>query len=86
MRKVNIAFQGGGARLVSLIAAAHAISELEKSKVIEVGAVSGSSAGSLAALLLASGADFDKLASVSRIRAGSGKLRTRLANRLSCMA
>jgi predicted acylesterase/phospholipase RssA len=65
-RNVSIAFQGGGARLVPLIAAAHAISELEGRGDLRVQAVSGSSAGSLAAFLLAAKADFDKIAKALR--------------------
>ncbi len=60
-REINVAFQGGGAKLISLIAAAHAIADLERNGELKVKAVSGSSAGSIAAFLLAAGADFDKL-------------------------
>ena len=58
-RVVNIAFEGGGARLVTLLAAAHAVSELERDGDLHLGAVSGSSAGSLAAFLLGSKRDFE---------------------------
>lgn len=60
-REINVAFQGGGAKLISLIAAAHAIADLERNGELKVKAVSGSSAGAIAAFLLAAGADFDKL-------------------------
>lgn len=60
-RQIAVAFQGGGARLIGLIAAAHALSDLEKSLGIKIRAVSGSSAGSIAAFLLASNADFDRV-------------------------
>jgi predicted acylesterase/phospholipase RssA len=59
-RQISVAFQGGGARLIGLIAAAHALSELEQSSGVKIRAVSGSSAGSIAALLLAANADFDR--------------------------
>ncbi len=65
-REINVAFQGGGARLISLIAAAHAIADLERNGELKVNAVSGSSAGSIPALLLAAGADFDRLRDVIR--------------------
>lgn len=58
-RVVNIAFEGGGARLATLIAAAHAVSELERDGELHLGAVSGSSAGSLAAFLLGSKRNFE---------------------------
>ncbi|MDX2265126.1 MAG: patatin-like phospholipase family protein [Hyphomicrobiales bacterium] len=60
-REIKVAFQGGGAKLISLIAAAHAIADLERNGELFVKAVSGSSAGSIAAFLLAAEADFDKL-------------------------
>lgn len=60
-RPVAIAFQGGGARLIGLIAAAHAISELERSHNINVRAISGSSAGAIAASLLAANVNFDQV-------------------------
>jgi predicted acylesterase/phospholipase RssA len=65
-RPVSIAFQGGGAKLVVLIAAAEAISELIQDEKLDVVAVSGSSAGSIAALLLAARADFSKVRSPHR--------------------
>ena len=60
-RQIAVAFQGGGARLIGLIAAAHALSELERSLGIKIRAVSGSSAGSIAAFLLAADANFDQV-------------------------
>jgi predicted acylesterase/phospholipase RssA len=59
-RPVSIAFQGGGAKVVVLLAAAEAISELIRDEQVEVVAVSGSSAGSIAALLLSAGVDFSQ--------------------------
>lgn len=55
-RKVRIAFQGGGAKLISLIAAADAVKSLDSE--IEVEAVSGSSAGAIVAILYSLGANF----------------------------
>lgn len=60
-RQVAVAFQGGGARVIGLLAAAHALSELEQSLDLKVRAVSGSSAGTIPAFLLAVNADFDKV-------------------------
>jgi predicted acylesterase/phospholipase RssA len=60
-RRISIAFQGGGAKVIALLAAADAISELIRDDSIEVVTVSGSSAGSIAALLLSAGADFSKV-------------------------
>jgi|GEM_PF-1469918 len=51
--KVQIAFQGGGAKLYSLIAAADAIRALEEENIIEVRRVAGSSAGAIVAALYA---------------------------------
>lgn len=65
-RQIAVAFQGGGARLISLIAAAHALSEMERSVGLKVRSVSGSSAGSIAAFLLAADADFDRVKDVFR--------------------
>jgi predicted acylesterase/phospholipase RssA len=65
-RQIAVAFQGGGARLISLIAAADALSELERTQGIKIRAVSGSSAGSIAAFLLAADADFDRVKDVFR--------------------
>lgn len=65
-RPISVAFQGGGARLIALIAAAEAISELVRDNKIHVEAVSGSSAGSIAALLLASDVDFGQVRRVLR--------------------
>ncbi len=57
---VQIAFQGGGAKLYALIAAAKAIKELEEDKAIKVNRVAGSSAGAIIASLYAAGVDIDK--------------------------
>jgi predicted acylesterase/phospholipase RssA len=51
--KLQIAFQGGGARLAVLLAAAEAVQELEHRKIIEVTRVAGTSAGAIVAALFA---------------------------------
>ncbi len=67
-RSINVAFQGGGARLITLIAAAEAISDLERNGFLRVESISGSSAGALAAFLLAANADFEAVKNAIRRR------------------
>lgn len=55
--KLQVVFQGGGARLCSLMAAAEATQELQKEGLITVTRVAGTSAGAIAACMLASGID-----------------------------
>lgn len=52
--RVQVAFQGGGARTAALVAAAQALAEAEKDGLIEVTRVAGTSAGSIAAVLFSS--------------------------------
>ncbi|MFN8830476.1 MAG: patatin-like phospholipase family protein [Labrys sp. (in: a-proteobacteria)] len=65
-RSVGIAFQGGGAKVIGLIAAADAISKLVADGVLRIEAISGTSAGSLAALLLSANVDFSKVKTAIR--------------------
>jgi predicted acylesterase/phospholipase RssA len=58
--KLNIAFQGGGARLVALIECARQLQVLVDNKKVEIVSVAGTSAGSIVAGLLATGFDFSK--------------------------
>lgn len=53
--KIQIAFQGGGAKIVSLLAAAEVIQNLHRDGKIQVTRVAGTSAGAIVACLLASG-------------------------------
>ncbi|ATQ58600.1 hypothetical protein PYTT13_22510 (plasmid) [Paracoccus yeei] len=53
----RFAFQGGGAKFVTLLAAAKAIYDLEQEDIIQIDHVAGTSAGAIAAGLLASGID-----------------------------
>lgn len=55
MIRVKVVFQGGGAKLVSLLAAAEILLEAEQARQIEVVRVAGVSAGAIAATMLASG-------------------------------
>ena len=60
--KVNLAFQGGGARLASIIAAAAAIQKLKADGVLEIVATAGTSAGAFGAVLCAlPNADVEKV-------------------------
>lgn len=65
MNKIRVAFQGGGAYLAVMLPMAHAFSNTcspnSKYKVMELDSVSGTSAGSIAAYLLASNCDFEEL-------------------------
>lgn len=58
---VQLAVQGGGARLCGLLAALEAAQTLERKGVLRVTRVAGTSAGAIAAALYAAGVDFDKL-------------------------
>jgi len=58
---VQVAFQGGGAKIYALIAAAKALKELEDTGVINVTRVSGSSAGSIVAALYATKMPTEKM-------------------------
>ncbi len=58
MIKIKVAFQGGGAKLITLIECAMYLSKLREKGQIEILEVSGTSAGSIAASLLAMNANF----------------------------
>ncbi len=51
--KIQVAFQGGGAKFAALLAVVETLQELQKSGDIEVTRVSGASAGAIAAAILA---------------------------------
>lgn len=57
MPAFRFAFQGGGARFVTLLAAAKAVYDLQRDGTINIDQVAGTSAGAIAAGLLASGID-----------------------------
>jgi predicted acylesterase/phospholipase RssA len=60
--RVQLAFQGGGAKLLAMLPVAHAFSDcVHHEKIIEISAVAGTSAGSICAGLLAKNCDFNKL-------------------------
>lgn len=52
--RLGVIFQGGGAKLVSLLAAAQVLEEIEAENDLEIVAVAGTSAGALSAFALAS--------------------------------
>ena len=55
--KLQIVFQGGGAKLASLMAVCAALEKLRLDREIEISRVAGSSAGAIAAVMLASGVE-----------------------------
>jgi predicted acylesterase/phospholipase RssA len=57
---IQVAFQGGGARFVEMLPIAHALADAHRDKIVQIRRVAGSSAGSICAALIASGADFKK--------------------------
>ena len=59
--KVQVAFQGGGAKLYGLIAAAKAIKKLESNRIIRVTRVAGSSAGAIVAALYSVNVEADEM-------------------------
>ena len=58
--KIQFAFQGGGAKLASLLAVAEYLQELEKRNEIVITRVAGTSAGAIVAVLLAAEVDIKK--------------------------
>ena len=62
--KIQLALQGGGARIVSLLGAAGAIQELRdearKSKQLKVTRVMGTSAGAIVGAMIAANVDIEK--------------------------
>jgi len=59
--KVQLAIQGGGAKICALLAAAEAIQQLEEEGKIQVTRLAGTSAGALTACLLATGKPIQKI-------------------------
>lgn len=57
--KVQLALQGGGAKILCLIAALKAVEELQNKKVIQVTRIAGTSAGAIAGALFAVGIPMD---------------------------
>lgn len=57
--KLNIAFQGGGAKLAGLLECASQIKQLQEDGEIEIVSLSGTSAGAIVATLLACDVNFD---------------------------
>lgn len=53
--RIQVSFQGGGARFIQHLAVAAALQDAEEAGIIEITRVAGTSAGSLAAAILASG-------------------------------
>lgn len=72
--KVQIAFQGGGARLVLFYGVIKALQKLEMDGLIEVTRVSGASAGGIAAALFAGRANIDTLVIYHKTLVNSGEI------------
>jgi NTE family protein len=70
---IQLALQGGGAKLCALMAAMHAVQELEEEKVLKVTRLAGTSAGSIVASLFAAGHNFAMLR--TRVRDNRERLR-----------
>lgn len=59
--KIQLALQGGGAKLCGLLAALDAVQRLEREGVLQVTRIAGTSAGAIAAALYAAGVELDPL-------------------------
>ncbi|MER9022402.1 patatin-like phospholipase family protein [Mesorhizobium sp. M0815] len=79
--KIQISIQGGGAKFVNLLPAVDAALQVHNDKILTISRVSGSSAGAIAAALIAAKADFSKLEQVladSKLQTLVGSLNSRL--------
>ncbi|HEY0463114.1 MAG TPA: patatin-like phospholipase family protein [Polyangiaceae bacterium] len=70
--RVQVAFQGGGARIAALLAAAEALRELEAEGRLQVTRVAGASAGAIAAAFFASGANLQSVRQALRNKEDRG--------------
>jgi predicted acylesterase/phospholipase RssA len=68
--KLQFAFQGGGAKIIALLAVAEVIQEFERSGKIIVTRVSGTSAGSIVASFIGAGIRAESI--VAELRGGAG--------------
>jgi len=57
---IQLAIQGGGAKITHLIAALHAVQDLEREGVLRVTRIAGTSAGAIAGALYARGVDMER--------------------------
>ena len=57
---IQLAIQGGGAKITHLIAALHAVQDLERGGVLRVTRIAGTSAGAIAGALYAAGVDMQR--------------------------
>lgn len=58
---IQVAFQGGGAKLLAMLPVAHAFQQCERLGRIRVKALAGTSAGAICAALIAANCDFERL-------------------------
>ncbi|HWW74923.1 MAG TPA: patatin-like phospholipase family protein, partial [Pyrinomonadaceae bacterium] len=70
-QKMQLAIQGGGAKIALLIAAMEAVEELQESGVLEVTRIAGTSAGSIVGCLFAAGISMKTVR--NRLRDGLGE-------------
>jgi len=68
---VQLAFQGGGAKLAVMLPVADAFLKAKKRNLINITAVSGTSAGAICAALVACEADFTKVLDFLRVHGGA---------------
>src|SRR5687767_2418273 len=72
--KIQLALQGGGAKLCGLLAAMDAVQELHRRGIIQVTRIAGTSAGSIAACLFAAGADLGSVRERFKVLGTNGSL------------
>ncbi len=65
--RIQIAFQGGGAKLITMLPVAAAFKKCHDEGAIKISAVSGASAGAICAALIASDADFKEVTNFLRM-------------------
>lgn len=70
-KEIQLALQGGGAKLSALLAVAEAVQSLQEKKIIVVKRIAGTSAGAIVGALLAAGVNIAALRAA--LRAGDGK-------------
>lgn len=67
---MQLAIQGGGAKITHLVAALHAVQDLERDGVVRVTRIAGTSAGAIAGALYAAGVDMQRACDALAARRG----------------
>jgi len=70
MQDVQVAIQGGGAKIWALLASVHALQELESEGVLKVTRIAGTSAGAIAGCIFAAGIDLTLVRQMLRAEYG----------------